>query len=465
MNNVQTDLCRVTVLAPSVRIDVALPADVPLAELVPTLLRQAGESPADPSGVPALWSLQRFGEPGLDLARTATALALRDGEILYLRTRTEALPPMVFDDVADAIATGSRSRPVWDDRDSRRAAFVVTGAALVVALMAPVVGVLPRIGLVGITGGSCAALLLAALILARALSDARAAVLSGCAAVAFGALAAAAAVAVEPPAGHRVVLTGGAGALAAAATALLVTVVATVAVGTDVPGFVGLAIAAALATVGGVLAVLADLSAPQAAAVTGTLALALTPVVPGLALRAARIPLPSVTADAARIHDVTSVPGADVLRRTADADRLVSAMIIALAGVLAGSCAVLGQERSGVAPVLVAALAAAAALRARAFRGRWQRAPLGAAAVVGVVVLAVSQVAGAPAARVYLMSAVLGVAVVLSFVGLTRRPEQKPSPVWRWAGDVLEALIVLSVVPLALGVLGVYGYVRGLTGG
>lgn len=465
MNSAPNELCRVTVLAPSTRIDVGLPADVPLADLLPTLLRHAGEDQGDASGVPSLWSLQRFGESALDASRTATALAIRDGEILYLRTRTEALPPVVFDDVADAIATGSRSRPAWDDRDSRRAAFWVSGLALVAALVVPMLAVMPRLALVGITAGTGLALLLTAVVLARALSDARAAAVSAYAAVAFAALAAAAAVAVDPPPGHRVALTGAESLLTAAAAALLVTVLATVAVGVDLAGFVGLAIVATLATVGGVLAVLADLNGSQAAAVTGTLALGLTPVVPGVALRAARIPLISIPTDASRGRDVTTVPGAEVLRRTADADRLVSAMITGLAAVLTGSCLVLGGDPSGATPYLIAVLAVAAGLRARAFRGRVQRAALLTAAVISVFVLALSQAAGAPALRSYLVFAAVASAVLVSLVVLTRRPDQRPSPAWRWISDVLEALIVLSVIPLALAVLGVYGYVRGLAGG
>ncbi|MEU5670390.1 EsaB/YukD family protein, partial [Micromonospora sp. NPDC047753] len=40
-------LSRITIVAPRTRMDLALPSDVPLADLLPTLLRYAGEDMAD----------------------------------------------------------------------------------------------------------------------------------------------------------------------------------------------------------------------------------------------------------------------------------------------------------------------------------------------------------------------------------------------------------------------------------
>ncbi|NEE24752.1 type VII secretion integral membrane protein EccD, partial [Streptomyces sp. SID7982] len=41
-----TGFCRVTVVAPDGRVDVALPEDIPVADLYPEILRLSGQSPA-----------------------------------------------------------------------------------------------------------------------------------------------------------------------------------------------------------------------------------------------------------------------------------------------------------------------------------------------------------------------------------------------------------------------------------
>jgi hypothetical protein len=42
-SGLMTGFCRITVVAPNVRVDVALPEDVPLAELLPDILRMADQ--------------------------------------------------------------------------------------------------------------------------------------------------------------------------------------------------------------------------------------------------------------------------------------------------------------------------------------------------------------------------------------------------------------------------------------
>ena len=54
-------LSRITIVAPRTRMDLALPSDVPLADLLPTLLRYAGEDLADEGVRHGGWSLSRLG--------------------------------------------------------------------------------------------------------------------------------------------------------------------------------------------------------------------------------------------------------------------------------------------------------------------------------------------------------------------------------------------------------------------
>jgi hypothetical protein len=102
-----SDLCRVTVIAPGARIDVALPVHVSFAELMPTFVRQTGTDPVNDPSQGNGWSLQRFGQPPLDTGLTPAALSILDGEVLYLRPRQAELPELAFYDVADAVATAT----------------------------------------------------------------------------------------------------------------------------------------------------------------------------------------------------------------------------------------------------------------------------------------------------------------------------------------------------------------------
>src|SRR5215813_4026629 len=115
-------LSRVTIVAPRSRVDLALPSDVPLADLLPVLLNFAGldaraaasdgrpraESGAsDDAGRRNGWSLSRLGGGELDSSFTPAQLEVRDGELLYLRPRGDEVPVTVFDDLVDALATGT----------------------------------------------------------------------------------------------------------------------------------------------------------------------------------------------------------------------------------------------------------------------------------------------------------------------------------------------------------------------
>ncbi|WP_256863337.1 hypothetical protein [Microbispora sp. GKU 823] len=43
-------------------------------------------------------------------------------------------------------------------------------------------------------------------------------------------------------------------------------------------------------------------------------------------------------------------------------------------------------------------------------------------------------------------------------------PTGRPSPFWGRAADILDALLIVALVPLTLGVLDLYAWVRGLSG-
>ncbi|MEU3513573.1 EsaB/YukD family protein, partial [Streptomyces longwoodensis] len=104
------DLCRLTVRAPSVSVDLAVPADVPVADLLPTLLRYVGEEGEESGLDHAGWVLQRLGDGPLDEETTLARSGLVDGDVLYLRPHTEALPEARLDDLVDGMAETAARR-------------------------------------------------------------------------------------------------------------------------------------------------------------------------------------------------------------------------------------------------------------------------------------------------------------------------------------------------------------------
>src|SRR5437899_573429 len=85
--SVSGGLSRVTIVAPKARVDLALPTNVTIASLLPTLLRYAGGDLADDGAAQGGWALSRLGGQLLDNSRTPAQLDVRDGELLYFTPR------------------------------------------------------------------------------------------------------------------------------------------------------------------------------------------------------------------------------------------------------------------------------------------------------------------------------------------------------------------------------------------
>lgn len=99
--------CRVTVVAPTRRVDVALPEDVPVAELLPELLRLVGDPLPTPSVLAAaLTGYVLAGADGeaLDTSASLTEQGVLHGGILRLRPADDAPEPAVHDDIAEVVA-------------------------------------------------------------------------------------------------------------------------------------------------------------------------------------------------------------------------------------------------------------------------------------------------------------------------------------------------------------------------
>lgn len=454
---------RVTVVAPRTRMDITVPAETTIAELVPQLVRLSGVDADDPTASSGGWLLSRLGEEPLAPAVSVAAAGVDDGELLYLTPRNERLPPVLYDDIVDAIAAAVAQQPgSWRPQTFRRvgltaAALLFTGGAVL----------LPRTGLPGpVVGGLaatlCLVLLAAALSLSRAVGDAGAgAVLAG-SALGYGlALARVLPAPAAPAASARALPL-----LYLAATTLVVAVAGAVAVGAALPWFTAAATTAALVTAAAVGWAVTGATVTSVAAVTAALITAARPVLPVAARALARLPVPVVPADLEGFRQESPpVPEASVTSRAAAATAQLSALLAAVVAVLAG-CAVVLTRSPGTWPVVLAALIGVSLLlRGRApIRSRDQRLLyLGSGALaVAAVTVRLGQDA-TPGTRLVVVAAVLAVAVVAA-VAAVRMPGRVPSPLWGRMAEVLEYLVLAAVLPVAAQVIGLVARVRGWGG-
>jgi type VII secretion integral membrane protein EccD len=134
---VPTAYSRVTLVNGARRVDLALPSALPLAEVMPQLLRFC--APDEKIESPAAWGVGRLGGPTLNLARTLDDSGVVDGEVLELRAAGQTVHPAYVEDVRDAVEDAvDGSGRQWNSRTT------VAFALLVGALGLGAAGLLPE---------------------------------------------------------------------------------------------------------------------------------------------------------------------------------------------------------------------------------------------------------------------------------------------------------------------------------
>src|SRR6476469_8234111 len=413
-------LRRVTVVAPRARMDVALPVQCTLAELVPQLVRLSG-APVRTAPDATGWSLSRVGGPPLPPGLTVAAAAIADGEILHLTAHAGPATPLLFDDVVDAIASAARTRRgAWRPTVGRRlglasAALLFTGvtafllAALSGGARAPVH-----------TGVLAVALLLTGAALARAYRDV--------------------------PAACSCAGTGIAAALAAGLTTLPPHVVSFHAE----PVAVGLA-AVTLHAVLAAVVVHRHVWFVAAAVASGAGAL----VAAAVSLLA-DVP---VDMDAFRADERPAL-GSEVLGATSSAADLLSALVTALGVAAAGCCVVVLGDGTVWSAVLAGLVGTAWLLRSRSYAAAAQRVSLVTVGLVVLTGLGVRLSSTVDSDWLLTIATALGVAGALCVVYAGRVVRGASSPFRaRWL-DILEYLVLIGLVPVTAALLDVYNAVR-----
>ena len=458
MSTSVTGVSRVTIVAPKTRVDLALPSDVPLAQLLPTVIRQVGEDLADEGAANGGWVLSRLGARPFDTTRSATQLEIRDGELLFFTTRSAARPEVVFDDVVDAVATATNDRAGrWTTAMTRRFAVGLAAGVLVLSALLLLVSPPPQTinGIVAmmVAMGSIAA----AALLSRAGGDSRSASVIAAAAMAHSFTGG-----LLVLAGDRTLGQLGAPHLLLAGTALLISgAVATVAVGDRAHFFLGATAAGLAVVIGSAICLLTGAAGAAGAAVIAALFFAAHPLLPMVSYRLARVPIPSVPTGPEDLKtDTASVDGQRVLDLSDRADDFLTGLIWTVSVVVAGSLFALALDGSGRALLLSLILSLLLMLRARPFTSRRERLPslLGGSIGLGLTAVSVFLGSGQGARLLLAVGGLVLVAVISLGYGLTVAG-RRVAPIWGRLLDILEMLLILAVVPVAAWVCGLYAWV------
>lgn len=440
-------LARITLAAPRRRVDLALPEAPPLAELLPVVLRHAGEGLADDGQAHGGWSLRRSDGQPLDPEKPLGSQGIRDGEVLHLVPQRTEWPELDYDDLADAVAAGARRQGrAWSPAATR-----LTGLAAAASLFLIGLGAVLAAGPAGTVG---AVLLAFAVVfagigglLSRLLSDSAAGAVVAAVGLPYGFV------------GGAVLAAGSwftpSQVLAGSVGVLVVAVLGYLAVGDGGFVFVGGVVSGLFGVLGAVVP-LAGASVRGTAAVVVGVALLVVPMLPLMAMRLGRVPLPTLPRSADELMaDVSAGPSRrTVYAAVARADDVLTGALLGISVVIGLGFVVLSRRTDVTAAALVAVVASALLLRARLLATVRQRVPLLVAGLVGVGCVTLLGAAVAPMVLIGVGSVALAAGVVYS-----RRP---PSPYLGRLAELLDVGLVLAVVPLICGVLGLFGYVRSL---
>lgn len=437
-----TGLARVTISAPQRRVDVVLPEHVPVAELLPELLSYAGEALADQGQQHGGWVLRRTDGASVQPQQGLHAQDVRDGEVLHLVPAQQDWPELEYDDVVEAIAAGARRLGwTWSPRATKTAAVATAGLALVAGLTARPQWIV-ALGVAALLTG-------VGIIAARAYGE--------------GVVGAALAAYAMPYAfgGGAALVTGGAPQILVGASAVvLAAAIGGVGVAAARRVFVAGLTAGVLAAVGALLAFWVE-PVGAAAIVIALLACGIG-AIPLLAIRLGNLPVPPVTLPAAEDGPAAArgrPAGARIEAAVRRTDEILAGLLI---GYAVGStvAAVVLSFQGGTAGRLLAGVAGAMlVLRARLFASVGHRAPVLVAGLVSLATPAMSWIGRGGGTAVVAVAVGTALVVVLAGTTYAKRP---PSPYLARAADLVDIALVVSVVPVACAVLGLYGKVRGL---
>ncbi|MFG1610218.1 type VII secretion integral membrane protein EccD [Actinoplanes sp. NPDC049265] len=458
------EMCRLVVCGPDRQLEIAVPPQVVVADLLPVLLRQLGDAMADTGLGHGGWVLQRLGGDALDEDATIGSSGLTDGTVLHLRPRSDQIPPVHFDDLADGLATGVRNRPgAWRPEMTRwgaaaglavtlgtgALALAATGPALPRAIVAGVLALL-------LTGGAA--------IFTRSFGDRLFGLVTAAGGLAYGALAGL--IAPDGGAGPAPVHFDRPQVFTAAVVVAVLALGGGFLLGRAGPAAAAVVTAAALTAVGAGLAAFTGLSGRDAAAIVAVVTTVGTALVPVTAFRLARIRLnPLPTKPEELQEDIDPEPSEPTMHRAAVADSYMTGLHLGLAGPAAGALLMVVPGGGWAGNTLVGLIALVRLLAARPMTSGQHRLAIAGPAVIGLVAAAVTGLAGAPAVvRLPVAGGAVAVLTVLFHVAARQLPGRRLMPVWGRIGDIVQLIGTVALLPILAAVTGLYAFARAIGG-
>ncbi len=415
--------------------DVELPGEIPVAELMGDVVDMLGEADDE---VPAGWSLTRVGGRPLDVERSLADQGVTSGMMLFLRDSARPVAPAEIDDFSEQVAIAVDAQGGrWSLVTAELLLAYFAGACLFAAGLIALLGDRGVRTVVGLSGAALAtvAVTVAARVVRR--KD-------------IGGLIALAALPLWAAAGAGVAGFAGADPTGIVAAAL---------------GAVSAGAVVAIVLAGGMAVV------PAAGVIAGTLAPALITggcAIFGAKIYAAAALLVPVTlvgfalAPSAAVRLLAlDVPGTGSLdARVGQGRGLLAGLLTGLASALVVSNAILVLRGGWFAWGLVAAGAVACLVKARLFRFAGEVAPLLVAGLAGLFVLQLPLVLQLPMRGWGGAAAVLVVdGLVVLAVSVWVR-QWNPAPVLLRQLAWIETLATVASVPLSVGVLGAFEAVQ-----
>ena len=433
-----TGQTRVTLAGRSRRVDVVVPSGEPVGRLVPEALRLVGEpAPAQP----LLRHLVTLDGRLLDPDASLRDAGVLDGAVLRVVGLAEAPPPPAVLDVTEEVADGSSRQPLRWGPVARW--WTCTAVCIAAGLLAArsVLDFLSADSARSLLLGSAVAVLLVGGAVARwsSLQVGTTLALLG------GALGVHAALVLAPP-----------GLPAAGAAALAVTATVAVLGATEVLGRGGLAGAAvALGALGAWVVAERALPTHEAAAVLALGSTVLVGVLPRLALVSAGL----TALDDRRAAD-QRVPRAGVAAGLVHAHRALALATLAAAVSAATAGWRLAASDGGWAIALAALVLVVLAVRARAFPLVVEVAALVAAAGALAWALLQARLRAVPDDWSLVALLVVLVALAAALLPALSVPEHVRARLRR-AGDRFEVVATVALLPVLVGVFGLYGRLLG----
>ncbi|HET6482131.1 MAG TPA: type VII secretion integral membrane protein EccD [Actinoplanes sp.] len=456
------ELCRLTVTGPDRRVDLAVPVDTPVADLLPTLLQQTTAGPGfdrDVSEGP--WVLQRLGQVPFDLAGTPQSLDWTEGERLYLRRAEDPLPELDFDDLAEGVATMVNRRADRWQPEYRRPLFLTLSAVVLAIVARAILLPGPLVPQLITLGALSLAMLTAALVSARKHTDGRFALLFGYGSILFAVLAASGVVDGR---------TTGPGVLAGAVAAMVVGVLLLIAqrtVATGMP-FGPMLLVSLMAGAVVLIRLLGDATGAdtgQTCAAAAVVLFAVAVVAPRVAVKLSRLRGPQLPKSGEDMAYDIEPDNSALVRDRADAADTYLTVAIATACLLLPVLFFFVNKVPGWSGwTLILLVSSSVLLRARAFLGVWQRLALVMAGVAGFTLVILRFASTLPLGS---RDAMLGVllAVLIPLVMAALRPwPQRMLPFWEYTATFLDVATGMAVLPVLAQTLGFYAWARGLFG-